>query len=70
MDRGKPKFDYEKCSYCTACIYTCPFGCIEKKDMLIRKQTQAVPALKDEKKCTGCGMCKEACPVDAIEIMP
>ena len=62
----KPFFDYKLCMCCTACIYTCPFGCILKKDTKIHGEIDAAPFLEHEEKCTGCGLCAKSCPVEAI----
>lgn len=68
MAKGKAVINYEICMCCTACIYTCPFGYLEKIDIPRNKQIDAAPKLKENNQCNGCGICAKACPVDAITI--
>lgn len=68
MPKSKPVFDYNICMCCTACIYTCPLGCIEKKDISRNKQIDSAPTLIIDNKCNSCGMCVKACPVEAITL--
>jgi electron transfer flavoprotein alpha subunit len=48
----------EKCTLCSVCINTCPFGALELKDDKI--------VVNDN--CNLCGACKEACPSEAITL--
>ena len=49
----------DKCTGCTLCVRTCPFGAIH---MANKK------AVIDMAKCTLCGACVEACKFKAIEL--
>ena len=52
------KIDPKKCTLCSVCVTTCPFGAMELKDQKI--------TVNDS--CVLCGACKEACPCAAITI--
>ncbi|MBI4974268.1 MAG: electron transfer flavoprotein subunit alpha [Candidatus Omnitrophica bacterium] len=49
----------EKCTGCTLCVKSCPFGAIQMKDK---------KAVIDISKCTLCGACVDTCKFDAIVI--
>ncbi len=49
----------EKCTGCTRCVKSCPFGALSMKDK---------KAVVDLDKCTLCGACQEVCTFNAIEI--
>ena len=68
MDKGKPIIDLANCICCTVCIYTCPFGSLEKFPLQRKGYIDAAPRLKEQNKCNGCGLCATACPVDVITI--
>jgi electron transfer flavoprotein alpha subunit len=52
------KIESEKCTLCSLCVSTCPFGALELKDGKI--------VVNDG--CTLCGACVEACPSEAITL--
>lgn len=52
------KIESEKCTLCSLCVSTCPFGALELKDDKI--------VVND--RCTLCGACVEACPSEAVTL--
>ncbi len=52
------KINPEKCTLCSICVNTCPFGALELKEDKI--------VVND--RCTLCGACQEACPSEAITL--
>jgi MinD superfamily P-loop ATPase len=49
--------NYDRCSYCGACVPVCPPNCITLHDATL----QIVEEL-----CTGCGRCMLVCPTAAL----
>ncbi len=60
MKESSIKVLLDKCTGCTLCVRSCPFGAIEMADK---------KAVIDLNKCNFCGACKEACKIKAIEIV-
>jgi electron transfer flavoprotein alpha subunit len=52
------KINPEKCTLCSVCVESCPFGALELKEDKITVNES----------CTLCGACQEACPVEAITL--
>jgi electron transfer flavoprotein alpha subunit len=67
----------DKCTGCSLCVKTCPFGALSMKDRdpaeLERAASAGRKAFKrcvvlDEPKCTLCGACVDACKFAALEL--
>ncbi len=64
-NRGKHKFDDEKCVGCGGCSVICSSGAITESE------SQFERALKVElARCIFCGRCRDICPEKAIELTP
>ncbi len=51
--------DYDRCSYCGACVAVCPPDCITLHDVTL---------LIDTDLCTRCRRCIPACPTGALTL--
>ena len=56
----------DKCTGCTLCVKTCPFGAMSMQDSAQAKKGKL--AVIDFGKCTLCGACVESCKFKAIEM--
>ena len=52
--------DYDRCSYCGACVAVCPPDCILLHDATL---------LIDLETCTRCRRCIPACPTSALSLL-
>ncbi len=59
MAESSIKILLDKCTGCTLCVRTCPFGALQ----VLNKK-----AVVDYSKCTLCGACVESCKFKAIEL--
>ncbi|TET63079.1 CoB--CoM heterodisulfide reductase iron-sulfur subunit A family protein, partial [Candidatus Aerophobetes bacterium] len=59
----------EICSGCLACKEVCPFGAIEKEEIVDKvSQKKRVIAKVTATLCNGCGACNTACRPEAIDL--
>jgi heterodisulfide reductase subunit A len=57
------------CSGCLACKEVCPFGAIEKEEIVDKvSQKKRVIAKVTATLCNGCGACNTACRPEAIDL--
>ena len=51
--------NYDRCSYCGACVPVCPPNCITLHDATLQIVTEL---------CTGCHRCVRVCPTAALSM--
>jgi len=59
MDTARVLVDYDRCSYCGACVAVCPPDCITLHDATLIIHADL---------CTLCRRCIPACPTGALSI--
>ena len=59
MDHSRIDVNYDRCSYCGACVAVCPPDCITLHDATLIIQADI---------CTLCRRCIPACPTGALSL--
>ncbi len=59
MEDARIEVDYDRCSYCGACVAVCPPDCITLHGAIL---------LIDIDRCTRCQRCLPACPTGALSL--